>query len=290
MTKQKGNGKSAGAPKAAEFTGSPTSQRRVKERWRLESQLKNCRANIGLWEGKLATATAGVKRWSEQLSLGTGAAHSILISFTKDVEEAERMIAAFKQNVVNLETEIAALELIPEQAAQRAEGQGILAALALARLEGDKQIDATLSVVIALLCERQQVTAKMRERAMALEFDRDINLDDMRFDALLRALPKEMARESGKWVEWFLGREADRRPSKITGGQVTLPETLRSHNAFQIDDCPELTAAEEKRIRDIVDACFRRDHPQPPAEESPRIPGAPVPEVPPEKIQWGIIR
>ncbi|MGA3325968.1 MAG: hypothetical protein ABSF45_15965 [Terriglobia bacterium] len=274
-----------GKAPGAGFIGSPTSARRVKERWRLEFQLENCRAQIGLWERNLATAKEGVKRQSAQLSAGRGAAHLILQTYTDDVAKAERMIAAFKQNTMSLQEELAALVLTPEQAAKRKENQDILAALVLARVEGDKQLDGALSTVFRLLYERQQVTAKMRERALVLEFERGVDLDDARFEALLRALPKDMACESAKWASWFLGTEADRTPYMVSGGDFCLDETLASCNGFRSGDTPSLTEKERRELERQKDSLY-----PPSAAGMERLANIPPKKAEQStgKIQWGL--
>jgi hypothetical protein len=231
-----------------------------------------------------------VTRNTAQISAGQGYAHLALENCVQDVAKAEQMISAFKAQAVSLQAQINALVLTPEQAAQRAEGQAALANLALAREEGDRNLDTVLATATRLLRERAEVTSRMQKLAETLEFER-INLDDDRFNALLRTLPQGMAAESAKWVKWFLGREDGRHPVAIQGGEIVLRETLVCNGAFSIGDCAELTKEEEAEIKRILDS---RVPPSPSAflaDPNPQRLGMPKPEnVPPERIQWAMPR
>jgi hypothetical protein len=281
----------AEAPHASEPQFSLRSQKSIKAEWRLRSDLKTAKAQVGLWEGNLKKAQEGVARQTAQVAAGYGASHAILRGYVKEVGEAEQMITAFKSQVADLEAKIQALMPNAEKAAERAEGQRILWIRVLARLELDRRLDAALEVVRHVLEERAAITSNMREAAIALDFAREVRLDDDRFEALLRTLPSDMARESAKWVAWFTGRDGDRTPCTIQGGQAVLPETLASHNAFQSGDCPMLTKAEEAQINRIMDSYAP---PAPPREageaaEMRRRLGPPE-AVPDDKLQWVMLR
>lgn len=287
-TQRRKSRQGAEAPQAfgPEFVGSLRSQKSIKAQWRLESDLKTAKAQLSLWTRNLAKAKEGVVRQTQQVSAGRGASHSVLESYVQDVGKAEQMIAAFKSQVANLQSQIDALMPDAAKAAERAEQQNILAGRLLARLELDRKLDAALETVRGILEYRKQMTSEMREAAIALDFNREVGLDDQRFETLLRTLPSDMARESQKWGIWFLGQEDDRTPCTIHGGQAVLPETLASHNAFCSGDCVNLTKAEEKEIERIMDSYAP---PQPPREEMSRLLGPREP-VPDEKIQWTLLR
>ena len=225
------------------ITGSLRSQRSVKEEWRLESILTTCKAQIGLWERNLATAREGVTRQSARVSAGIGTSHSILKNYVEDVANAERMISAFKEQAATLRSQIDALLPDAAKAAERAEEQKVLAGQVLARLEIDRKLDFALDTVRQILRDRGALTSQIREGAMSLEFERGLDLDGERFDALLRMLLQEIAIASEKFVQWFLG-QGNRSPYTVAGGEFVLPETLHSHNAFRSGDCPSLTEEE----------------------------------------------
>jgi hypothetical protein len=283
----------ADAPQSSglQFIGSLRSQRSVKKQWRLESELKKANAQKEYWERKLTTAREGVARNSEQISRGQGAAHQALESYVLDVAKAEQMISAFKAQAVNLQAQIDALVPTPAQAAERAEGQVILANLALAREEGDRNLDALLATVAQLLRERAEITSKMRKLAETLEFARGLNLDDDRFEALLRMLPQGMAAESAKWCKAFLGRQDGRHPVTIQGGEIVLRETLACNNAFRTGDCAELTKEEEAEIKRSLDSRVPPSLAAFLGAPSPQRLGMPKPEdVAPERMQWAMPR
>lgn len=272
-----------------EFIGSLRSQASIKVQWRLESDLKTAKAQAGLWERKLKEAQEGVTRQTAQVSAGQGRSHSILESYVQDVSKAEQMVAAFKSQLASLQAQIDALVPDAAKAAERADRQRSLRIRVLVRLELDRKLDAALETVRRILEERKAVTSNMHEAVVALDFDRDVKLDDERFEALQRTLPSDIARESQKWVAWFLGQEEGRMPCTICGGQAVLPETLASHNAFRSGDRVKLTKGEEVEIKRTINARYALDHPQPPREEMRRLLGPPEP-VPDGKIQWGLLR
>ncbi|HMD85145.1 MAG TPA: hypothetical protein VKO18_10650 [Terriglobia bacterium] len=282
-SRQKGE---AGHGAEMEFHGSLRSQASIKKEWQLKSLLKTCKAQIGLWERKLEPARQGITRNTLQISSGQGMAHSTLQRYVAEVEEAKRMIASFQEQAVALQKQIEALQPDAVKASERAEGQKALAIQVLARLEMDRKLDAALEAVWGILYSRAALTSNIHEGAMALEFHSALNLDDRRFDALLHALPQDMAHESEKWVTWFLGREDERRPCAIHGGEAVLPETLFSHNAFQSGDCPNLTEAEDAEITRIIAS---RNPIAPPPEMARKQEGPPE-EVPLGKIHWAMMR
>jgi len=269
------------------FIGSLRSQKSIREQWRLERSLKSARGNISLWERNLATAEAGVARNTAQISAGQGYAHTVLQDYIEKVSNAKQMIAAFEDQAVSLQREIDSLLPDAVKAAERAEAQNVLAGQVRARLALDRELDSLLEAVRAILFERAALTGKMRDVAVSLEFDRDVNLDDRSFDALLEMLPRGMGAESAKHVQWLLGEEDGRRPCTIRNDFVVLDETLRCNNAFRYDDCANLTREEELRIERIAAS---RDPVAPPIEAPPRRLGEPATEVPPSKIQWGLMR
>ncbi len=272
----------------SEFIGSLRSQASITAQWGLESNLKTAKAQVGLWERKLKEAQDGVVRQTAQLSQGHGASHSILELYVQDVSKAEQIIASFKSQVAGLQAQIDALMPDAAKAAERAEKQRSLRIRVLARLELDRKLDAALESVRGILEQRAETTSEMREAAISLDFDHNVNLDDSRFETALHTLPDGMARESEKWVTWFLGQEDDRTPCTVRGGNATLPETLASHNAFRFGECVMLTTAEEAEVERAADL---RSPPQPPREdgEMRRLLGPPEP-VADEKLQWFMLR
>jgi hypothetical protein len=280
-------GRKDSSPKAIGSPYSPRSQKNVREQWRLERELATCNGQIGLWERKLKTAQEGVTRQTAQVSAGQGVSHSILQSYVKEVTEAKEMVASFKEQAAALHAQIDALMPDAAKAAERAEGQKTLAGQFRTRLELDRTLDFALESVGGILTERAALTSKMRAAAESLEFSHGLDLDGQRFEALLRILPGKMAAESEKFVRWFLGEDGERRPCVVQGGEVVLDETLRNHNAFRTGDCPNLTKEEESKIERILAS---RGPFAPEVEPTPMRMGEPAQEVPPEKIQWALLR
>lgn len=228
------------------------SQRSYQEEWRLESELKTCRVNIDLWKRKLATAEESKARQTRQINAGQGYAHTLLRDAVNEIDTAKSMISAFEEQAVELQTRIDALTPDAAKAADRAQRQNSVASLALERWKADQKLDSVLSEARRILEDRAAVTGKMRAIAESLDFERNVNLDSERFEALLHTLPKEISRQSGAWVAWFLGRDGERTPWEVHGGEFLLEETLASANAFRSGDCPHLTAKERKQIEALA--------------------------------------
>ena len=276
----------AGDPRP-KFIGSLRSQASVTKEWGLKADLKTCKAQIGLWERKLATAGQGVTRNSAQIAAGNGMAHSTLEGYVQDVSKAKQMIAAFQEQAASLQRQIDDLQPTPEKAVERAEGQRVLCAQVEQRLQIDRKLDGALEAVRQILRERAALTSEMVGCVASLDFNHNFDLDDQRFDALLRVLPEGMAGESEKWVTWFLGREDGRSPYMIQRGKFTLRETLASHNAFCSGDSVNLTKKEEAEV-ERIDAS--RGPFAPPVEAPPNRIGQAAEEVRPENIRWAMLR
>jgi hypothetical protein len=269
-------------------TWSGTSQDRVKKRWQLEGQLTRCAAQQQYWERRLVTAEEGKKRWTAQLTDGNGRAHTILQTFVKEVAEAQGMVVSFKECAVELQKQIDALALSPKDAAQRAKDQEIVAMLLLARGSLDGQIDSLLALTHKTLARRAALSSELRERVSALEFSYNLNLDTERFEALAHTLPKEIAAESKRFTDHFLGLEEDLALFEVPIGTLMLDETLTRHGAYRTGDRPLVNGRERAEfmrkqeregdpIREVMPANVNT------RSEVPK--GEPV-----GAITWGIIR
>ena len=224
--------------------GSATSQGRVKKRWELERQLTACGDQQKYWERRLVTAEEGKKRWTAQLTDGNGRAHTILQTFVKEVAEAQGMVVSFKECAVELQKQIDALALSPKDAAQRAKDQEVVAMLLLARGSLDGQIDSLLALTHKTLARRAALSSELRERVSALEFSYNLNLDTERFEALAHTLPKEIAAESKRFTDHFLGLEEDLALFEVPIGTLMLDETLTRHGAYRTGDRPLVNGRE----------------------------------------------
>jgi hypothetical protein len=269
-------------------TWSGTSQDRVKKRWQLEGQLTRCAAQQQYWERRLVTAEEGKKRWTAQLTDGNGRAHTILQTFVKEVAEAQGMVVSFKECAVELQKQIDALALSPKDAAQRAKDQEVVAMLLLARGSLDGQIDSLLALTHKTLARRAALSSELRERVSALEFSYNLNLDTERFEALAHTLPKEIAAESKRFTDHFLGLEEDLALFEVPIGTLMLDETLTRHGAYRTGDRPLVNGRERAEfmrkqeregdpIREVMPANVNT------RSEVPK--GEPV-----GAITWGIIR
>jgi hypothetical protein len=268
--------------------GSATSQGRVKKRWELERQLTACGDQQKYWERRLVTAEEGKKRWTAQLTDGNGRAHTILQGFVREVTEAQGMIASFKERAIEVQKQIDALALSPKDAAQRAKDQEVVAMLLLARGSLDGQIDSLLALTHKTLARRAALSSELRERVSALEFSYNLNLDTERFEALAHTLPKEIAAESKRFTDHFLGLEEDLALFEVPIGTLMLDETLTRHGAYRTGDRPLLNSKEKAEfmrkmeregdpIREVMPANVNT------RSEVPK--GEPV-----GAITWGIIR
>jgi hypothetical protein len=128
----------------------------------------------------------------------------------------------------------------------------------------------------------------LRERVSALEFSYNLNLDTERFEALAHTLPKEIAAESKRFTDHFLGLEEDLALFEVPIGTLMLDETLTRHGAYRTGDRPLVNGRERAEfmrkqeregdpIREVMPANVNT------RSEVPK--GEPV-----GAITWGIIR
>jgi hypothetical protein len=206
--------------------------------------LTRCAAQQQYWERRLVTAEEGKKRWTAQLTDGNGRAHTILQGFVREVTEAQGMIASFKERAIEVQKQIDALALSPKDAAQRAKDQEVVAMLLLARGSLDGQIDSLLALTHKTLARRAALSSELRERVSALEFSYNLNLDTERFEALAHTLPKEIAAESKRFTDHFLGLEEDLALFEVPIGTLMLDETLTRHGAYRTGDRPLVNGRE----------------------------------------------
>jgi hypothetical protein len=167
-----------------------------------------------------------------------------LQTFVKEVAEAQGMVVSFKECAVELQKQIDALALSPKDAAQRAKDQEIVAMLLLARGSLDGQIDSLLALTHKTLARRAALSSELRERVSALEFSYNLNLDTERFEALAHTLPKEIAAESKRFTDHFLGLEEDLALFEVPIGTLMLDETLTRHGAYRTGDRPLVNGRE----------------------------------------------
>ncbi len=235
-------------PEPAKPQWSLRSQANICQEWRLESELTKCQGNLRNWQEKLRKAAEGVKRQTAQVNAGNGYSHSILRSYVADCEEAKRMVASFEEHAADLQKQIEALKPDAAKAKERAQQQEAMAHLVGELLKSDADLSFQLELVRENLRRRRELTSDMRKLADLLEFPYHTDLQQDRFAALLAALPQGIVAATQKWVSAFLGSENDRTPFDIRTDRVTLPENLRSANAFRYGDRPSLTKEEREQI------------------------------------------
>ncbi|MBZ5697906.1 MAG: hypothetical protein LAN18_05105 [Acidobacteriia bacterium] len=169
-------------------------------------------------------------------------------TFIQYVHDADADLKRLRERTQSCDEHIAELEaekakLIPssEQAHARAERQQLLASLAIERLGKDREIAKVLANLRSLLGERSGLTAKMMEIVPSIDFTVDGDLDARPFNDLLAALPSDLAGDSERWLDWFLGSNKIAKPYVVRDERLVVAETLANAGIYQRGERIELS-------------------------------------------------
>ena len=235
--------------KQAENIWSPRSQKSMLRQLELEAAQEKCRNQIAFAEKRIAQEKETAERQTATVVDGNNFnIRQALNKTLADIEERERELAAFRKRETSLQAGINALALSPAQAAQRANQQGELAALAMERFTKDAAIDAALQKFRKALQERAALTAQMVELAGRLEFAATADFDAGRFAALLDSLPAELAAQSHDWVNAFFGQVSEKEFCTIGTKAAVLPETLACAGVFRRGESAYLSKAQIAKL------------------------------------------
>jgi len=249
--KRSGDGLQSHGEAKARWSG--RSQKCELEEVRLKKELAGCQARITLCQKAITEGEEKCARLTSAASNGQQLYFQNLPDTLNELEGRRKELAAFEKHSAELLSRIAALHPSASQAAERAKQQSSLAKLARQRFHGDGEIADTVERLRALLNARQQVTEKMIEVATKIDFSfRTGAFDESRFEALLEALPDDAAAGSKQWMDWFFGRQKNRKLYTVDEELFVLPETLASANVFRLNARVRLTADQARGLEETA--------------------------------------
>ena len=224
------------------------SQRSLKRQYELEDEIGKFQKLIGFEEKMIAAAEVNRTRQAKMVIGGQPIYQRNLTDSIAEIEQRKQKISAFQETIAALQSEIKGLQPTAAQAADRAHKQAELARLADERMEAVASIDAAIHV----LRQRLNIYGKLTEAMVKLAGEIDFsgqNFDSTRFDTLAAGLPVAMQRESTRWLESFLGEEADRRACEIVREFQSFPETLAAAHYYRRGEKPLLTEKERVEMQ-----------------------------------------
>jgi hypothetical protein len=226
----------------------------------LEERAEKIEANIGFEERQLQAAEQNRDRQARLVAEGQGVYQKALTDSLAEVQQREQKISAFKSLLIQVRSEIRALQPTPAQMRVRTRNQDRLAALAEQRVKLGASIDKQLCELRKVLEERAQLTSVMLNLASEIDFAVQGDFDSARFDVLAASLPDGTQQQSKQWLEWFLGKDGDRRPCEIRERIQIFPETLAAAHCYRSGETVLL--AEEQ----CAEVERERPHPLTPSE------------------------
>jgi predicted transcriptional regulator len=224
-------------------TYSRRSQSSWREQWRLEADLKRCAAMISISEGNVAKLEDTVKRLTEAMLKGQPVFPGNLGDASRELDDEKRRLAEFRKHTARLQARIKELmRPTRSQADERRRQQIQLGKLAAIRLEKDRAIARNIDALLRLLPEREELTAKMRAAASAIDLKGGPDfLDEARFVSLRDALPSDLLAESAARSAWLAGQERGKKPYTVSESTLTLEETLADCHCYRRGDTVHLT-------------------------------------------------
>jgi hypothetical protein len=157
-----------------------------------------------------------------------------------DLKRLRERTQGCDEHISEFEAEKAKLIPSPEQAQVRTEQQQLVSSLAVKRLGKDREIAKVVANLRSLLGERSGLTAKMMEVVPTIDFTVDGDLDARPFNDLLAALPSDLAADSERWTDWFLGSNEYAKPYVVRDERLVVAETLASTGIYQRGERIEL--------------------------------------------------
>jgi hypothetical protein len=250
----------------------------------LEQKLSSFKSLIALEERRLQAAEVNKQRQAGLVTDGQAIYRQNLEASISEIGQRKGTIAAYEDQVVDLQRQIDALTPTPEQALERSQRQAKLARLAKERLELTAAIDTIIEDLKRQLQCRVKLGGKMVKLAREIDFEISGDFDSKRFDALLNSLPGKLEPESLSWVKWFLGID-ERFPCTIRHETDSFPETLVAPNFFKRGDQARLTKKERQAAE------YEAPRPLTPWEAEALMKSPPrVEPEPTSKVVWGLVR
>jgi predicted nucleic acid-binding Zn-ribbon protein len=224
---------------------SARSQRSLKRQHELECEKRQYEKLKSGAERKLAEAETNRTRQAKQVAGGQGVFQAALRASFAEIDENKNLIAAYEEQISDLEAQIKSLQPSPAQSAERAAKQSELARLAQERVGLAGSVDSAIRSLRDGLESYRELTATMLSLAREIDFEVTGGFDLGRFESLLHSLPSGMESESRRWFQWFTGTD-ERSSCTIEHETDTFPETLAAPNFFVRGEDALLNESERK--------------------------------------------
>lgn len=176
----------------------------------LEEALRKNKAWLQVAEQNVTRLGKAVSDTKRHMATSGRVMPSYLGDLTRELDNEKLRLSVHEEEAASLRKQIVELEHPSrEQAADRLKQQRSLVRLSKERTEQDRHVGDVVAQLRELLEARAEITEKMRAAAERIELEND--LDSHRFDALLEALPEDVAQPSESWHRWFTGAERSSR-------------------------------------------------------------------------------
>jgi hypothetical protein len=256
-------------------TYSRRSQSSWREQWEHEASLTRLTAWISVCEASIAKLEQTVARLKQAVVRGDPVFGSNLGDATRELEDEKLRLATLKEETGRLKARINGLTRpTHSQADERRRQQIQLGRLAAIRQEKDRAMAHHIDAILRLLPEREELTAKMRAAAAAVDLKGGADfLDEARFARLAEALPSDLLPKSAAWSAWFAGQERGKKPYIVSARTLTLEETLAECHCYQRGDTVYLT---EEQATDLLASHSVESPDGPEADRQEKKPGLAV--------------
>ncbi|MGH9345512.1 MAG: hypothetical protein ACRD19_17330 [Terriglobia bacterium] len=212
----------------------------------LEAELSCCNDLISKSETRIPQIRETVERVAASIAQNRPVHPTRLADATRDLEDTQRALDAYRDHSRCLQSEINSLER-PEPL-ERLKQQIALSRASAARLKADRLIGRAIDDLRRMLREREELSAKMHAAASAIDLKGDSDfLDEARFRSLLHSLPSGTVAASEQWAIWFAGAEQNKDRYVVRQG-FTLKETLASCHFYKTGDSVLLTKEQAAEV------------------------------------------
>ncbi|MGI0080909.1 MAG: hypothetical protein ACRECH_14955 [Nitrososphaerales archaeon] len=215
----------------------------------LETELERCANLISMSESRIPQIKEVVERVAASIAKNRPVHPTRLAEATRDLEDTQRGLDAYRDHSRGLRSEINSLERPePSKVCERLKTQTALGRVAAERLKADRLIGRAIDDLRRMLIEREELSAKMHAAASAIDLKGDPDfLDEARFRSLLHSLPSGTTAASEQWAIWFAGAEQS-KDRYVVRREFTLKETLADCHFYKTGDSVLLTKEQAAEV------------------------------------------
>ena len=237
-------------PQEALKKWSEYSQRTVIKQRELEGKIEHCGQIVSFVRAEVTKLQEMKKHQVEMVVGNRNSGDYFLPGAIVQAHEKEEALRLYEERKIEMAAQLEALQHPLEcQIGERSNAQTQCAVVVAARLEKDREIDASISRLAQMLQERAALSAEMRQLASKIDLTlSEDGLDEARFAVLAASLPTEMASKSQDWAAHFLGEQQGTKPFVVRAKQLIFPETLKDAQVFRSGERVELTERQASEL------------------------------------------